>query len=1389
MKKVGLVLLGLVVLLVAAVLVAPRLIDWNGYKPEIAQAVKEATGRTLVIGGDIEVSIFPGISFRLSDVSLSNAEGAAEARMFTLESVRGKLALLPLISREVVVEELVIQAPVLHLAVDEIGRPNWVFAGATPAPAEAETQTPGDEGLPIADLKLGDVRLEDGLVTFRDARTGQEVVAKAITLKAALKDLSAPFTLDGTLTLNGEPVTLKVSLDSPGSLLGGGRAALGATLEAPRLKLSYSGGLRQKPVPALDGTFDLSIPSVGKLAAWLKRPLEAGRPDPGPLKVHAVFEGQGARMTLKEATIEGAALRARATGSFDGSGEIARIAFNLEAGVLDIDRYLPPPAETAVAAEPGAKRPEKKGKRDPFAAIPDAPFDLAPLKQTEAEIKIAIGGVKAMGYRVGKVGLSVSLRKGVLAVDLKELRLYGGNVTGKLKLDGSGDTLGADTTFVVNKVNVGALARAAQGGQAKVAGIASGRLRAKGRGKSPRALVQSLVATASLSLGGIDVKDAPGALSKLDLTFDLPGVEARPRIKGKLVYNKEPVAFSLTLDPLAKVLSGARFATKLDVRSKRLKLSYDGAVQTEPVPGLDGRFRLDVPSVGKLLAWLENPLPKGQPDPGPLTVNAVLSADGPKVTLKEAIIKGKALNVKASGSFDGSGEIARIVLYLEAGVLDIDRYLPPPAEAAKDDKPAARAAPAGNPLAALSDEPFDLTPLRKTEATVSVRLGGLKAMGYKLGRTALTASLKGAVFNATLEELRLYGGTVTGKVRLDGTGGALGIDTALTIDKVDIGALARAAQGAAAKVTGVASVTLHAKGRGKSPRALAESLVANVDLRLGGVDIKDAGVGTVSEAALTFDMQGFDRPMAVKGSITYNKETVSLDVGLAPLKQVLSGQAFDLTVAVASNLLNARYGGKVQTEPAPGLNGRFDLDVSSVGRLAAWLGRPLDPAQPDPGPLIVTALMSADGAKVVLKEATIDGKAIEVRATARVDTSRAVTRFDATIDIIEADLNAYLPPQKEGQEEAPAPAAPAGPTGWSEDPFDVSALRQAEGQVKVTIGRVRYGELDIEKGAVTLTLANGVLKAVVEKLQMAGGVVDLGVTVDGSQNALAIDYQVNVTGVQARPVLKTFAGSDRLSGTVDFQTAGRAEGVNQKQMVETLNGQGRFEFKNGAIHGINIASALRKAKTLGFGESGEQKTDFAELSGSFTITDGVLENRDLKMLAPLVRLTGSGLVPMPPRAIDYKAVAKLVASLKGQGGEDALAGLSIPVTVTGSWDKPEIGVDWKSVFTEAALDPSRLTNLPDDLRNFGTSLGVKLPLPGMPTGTDETGETGGTGGILGGVLKMIPGLSGGEQPQQEPPQALPPPPQQESPPPPPPQKEQAPSLLSPLKNLKGLFGN
>jgi AsmA protein len=294
----------------------------------------------------------------------------------------------------------------------------------------------------------------------------------------------------------------------------------------------------------------------------------------------------------------------------------------------------------------------------------------------------------------------------------------------------------------------------------------------------------------------------------------------------------------------------------------------------------------------------------------------------------------------------------------------------------------------------------------------------------------------------------------------------------------------------------------------------------------------------------------------------------------------------------------------------------------------------------------------------------------------------------------------------------------------------------------------------------------GKLTVVLEDLIVAGGRAEASATVDGAQRVPVLRYRLIASGVQARPVLKTFAGTDRLSGTANFETAGRAAGNSRKQMVGTLNGQGRFLFTDGAIHGINIASALRKVQNLGFGASGAQRTDFAELSGSFTITDGVLENRDLKMLAPLVRLKGGGRVPMPPRMIDYTVEAKLVGSLIGQGGKNGLTGLPIPVSVKGSWDDPAIDVDWKT----------RFANMPRNLLEFGRSLGVALPIPGVEPGP---GETGTKGGVLGELLKAIPGLPGGQQQQPQTPQQPEQPQSQQQ------QRQQAPN---PLKSLQKLFG-
>ena len=223
---------------------------------------------------------------------------------------------------------------------------------------------------------------------------------------------------------------------------------------------------------------------------------------------------------------------------------------------------------------------------------------------------------------------------------------------------------------------------------------------------------------------------------------------------------------------------------------------------------------------------------------------------------------------------------------------------------------------------------------------------------------------------------------------------------------------------------------------------------------------------------------------------------------------------------------------------------------------------------------------------------------------------------------------------------------------------------------------------------------------------------------------------IPVANVQALALLKAFADTDQLSGTVHFNANGQAVGANQKQIVETLNGGGGFKILDGAIHGIDIAETIRSMGSLGMGEDGPpQKIDFAEISGTFNIVNGLLENPDFQMLAPLVRVTGAGLVPMPPQTVDYNAELKLVASTEGQGGDAALGGLPIPVVISGPWADPSYGIDWGAVLAAAALDPARLAAMPADMLDAAKGFGVDLPLPGLGGGDGE-----GIGGILDAVI-------------------------------------------------------
>jgi AsmA protein len=72
------VLVGLLLLAVAGAAVFALTFDPNRYKGQIEAAVKEKTGRTLKLAGDLKVAIFPSLGADVAKVTLSEAASAQE---------------------------------------------------------------------------------------------------------------------------------------------------------------------------------------------------------------------------------------------------------------------------------------------------------------------------------------------------------------------------------------------------------------------------------------------------------------------------------------------------------------------------------------------------------------------------------------------------------------------------------------------------------------------------------------------------------------------------------------------------------------------------------------------------------------------------------------------------------------------------------------------------------------------------------------------------------------------------------------------------------------------------------------------------------------------------------------------------------------------------------------------------------------------------------------------------------------------------------------------------------------------------------------------------------------------------------------------------------------
>jgi AsmA protein len=205
---------------------------------------------------------------------------------------------------------------------------------------------------------------------------------------------------------------------------------------------------------------------------------------------------------------------------------------------------------------------------------------------------------------------------------------------------------------------------------------------------------------------------------------------------------------------------------------------------------------------------------------------------------------------------------------------------------------------------------------------------------------------------------------------------------------------------------------------------------------------------------------------------------------------------------------------------------------------------------------------------------------------------------------------------------------------------------------------------------------------------------DVSLDVRGKSPRLSLNEHVK--GIQVGPLLKDLSGDDKLSGTGNVDVQLQGSGATPEALRSTLNGNTAFSFTNGRVKGVNIASLLRTAQARLQGQpppadDQPNETDFTDLQGTATVTDGVVRNNDLSAKSPLLRISGEGEVSLPAETIDYLLTTKIVGSLKGQGGKglDELKGVAIPVRITGTFNKPTYTPDLAAALGDVAKEKAK----------------------------------------------------------------------------------------------------
>ena len=458
----------------------------SGFAYREAQSyVERRTGLELQAGSS-RLTLMP-FGLLLSDVKVLSRDGTGR------QIVSAPAATIPmqwrsLLTRKLRPSEILIERPVINLAIDSNGSPGWSGKGDAIDQAVAQNSVRGEP------LKIS---FRDGTLRVLDERNGQSFEVPQITADISL-DRTGTLDLAGTAAIANQFTRVEAHIASLPRLSEDG-TPFDLSLNAPALTASFSGRLSLQGALSLAGTFSAETSNMASLLRWTGREkvpeaLALPATAKGPINLSgASFHSSDVTMTAGDMTFKGKL-------GLDMSTAVPAITGQLSTDAL---KLVPIPApvdapDASVATAPVAKK-----------------LDFSPLKQVDAELTLSAFSATIGPLALGTTTLTIQGKAGQYDIGLAETSMFSGTGSATLHLDGSSDTPQAGLIFSATSVDFGKVLTAA-GVADWINGAGNVSMDVRASGMTSEEMISTLEGKASLALprGGVKGFDVAASIQR-----------------------------------------------------------------------------------------------------------------------------------------------------------------------------------------------------------------------------------------------------------------------------------------------------------------------------------------------------------------------------------------------------------------------------------------------------------------------------------------------------------------------------------------------------------------------------------------------------------------------------------------------------------------------------------------------------------------------------------------------------------------------------------------------------------------------------------------------------------------------------------------------------------